>query len=240
MKRTITILSLLFATYYANAQVGINTTDPQETLHIAGSTGTIRIESLNRANAPSYHETTGISARNISISEEGNLILAPIMLPLAGGDFSDPIPSAVSLTSATGASASGTINFYTFTLDRKSIVSFNSSVGASFVDTAGATLVDARPRLAFSWFQFTAVPAGSGIAVNTMITSSSAIYTPTATTGTTVVNGNAMLNNTTQVILPAGTYTVALRVSIYGGSYGFRVLFGGTSDDRLSIVAIPI
>ncbi len=42
---------LLFP-YAGSSQVGINTSDPQEKLHIAGTTGTLRVESLNAANNP--------------------------------------------------------------------------------------------------------------------------------------------------------------------------------------------
>lgn len=241
MKRTITTLSLLFAVYYANAQVGINTTDPQQTLHIAGgATNTIRIDALNKTNNPSYHETSGTSLRNIAVTSDGDLILAPQMTNLVGGDFVDAVPAAVALTSATGGGVSTTLATYTFTIERRSVVFFNSSVGASFVDTAGNTLLDGKPRLAFSWLQFSSVPAGSGLSSTAVLTSSSAIYTPTTTTGTSVVNGNAMLNNSTQAILPPGSYTILLRASIYGGSFAFRGIFGGTSDDRLSIVSIPL
>jgi hypothetical protein len=41
---------LLFSFQSLFGQVGINTTDPQETLHLAGTTGTIRVESLNYVN----------------------------------------------------------------------------------------------------------------------------------------------------------------------------------------------
>lgn len=41
------ILFLLFASFHSYGQVGINTTDPQEALHLGSPTGSMRVESLN-------------------------------------------------------------------------------------------------------------------------------------------------------------------------------------------------
>lgn len=45
-------LSILLYTSIGFSQVGIGTTNPQEQLHIAGNTSTIRIEGLSNANNP--------------------------------------------------------------------------------------------------------------------------------------------------------------------------------------------
>ena len=52
------------------AQVGIGTTQPQQDLHIAGDTSTIRIESLNATNIPFNN---GIDLAPVSIDGFGNL-----------------------------------------------------------------------------------------------------------------------------------------------------------------------
>ena len=49
MKNTLLYI-LLFSSITSIAQVGINTTTPQEELHVAGATSTIRVEGLNLAN----------------------------------------------------------------------------------------------------------------------------------------------------------------------------------------------
>lgn len=51
MKKTLPLL-FLFSTFLAIAQVGVNTTNPQEELHIAGANSTIRVEGLNATNNP--------------------------------------------------------------------------------------------------------------------------------------------------------------------------------------------
>jgi hypothetical protein len=45
------VLFLLF-TVHMSAQVGVDTTDPQQTLHLGSNTGTVRVESLNGVNSP--------------------------------------------------------------------------------------------------------------------------------------------------------------------------------------------
>lgn len=72
MKKTILCLSLVFsiATY---AQVGINTTTPQEELHIGGTDSTIRVEGLNFTN-----NTLNLgNAENtrVYVDAEGDLVL---------------------------------------------------------------------------------------------------------------------------------------------------------------------
>lgn len=73
MKKT--ILYILFSTSITTfAQVGVNTTNPQEELHIGGTTSTIRIEGLNETN-----NTLNLgSSQNtrVHIDADGDLVLA--------------------------------------------------------------------------------------------------------------------------------------------------------------------
>ena len=51
MKRIVLILFLGFAVSI-EAQVGINTLEPKQTLHVAGTTENVRVEGLNATNNP--------------------------------------------------------------------------------------------------------------------------------------------------------------------------------------------
>ena len=51
MKKNIIYFFLLFSCF-SFSQIGIETNNPQQDLHIAGATSTIRVESLNSINEP--------------------------------------------------------------------------------------------------------------------------------------------------------------------------------------------
>lgn len=95
------LLCFLGANLSANGQVGINTTNPQEKLHIAGSTGTMRVESLNAANNPyNSGDTDGNGNMDdntvpLYVDENGDFILKLEVLENSGAeDFIIPSASA--------------------------------------------------------------------------------------------------------------------------------------------------
>lgn len=57
------------------AQVGIGTTNPQQELHVAGNTSTIRIESLNTINEPVLN--TGVKLAPTFVTPNGDITLDP-------------------------------------------------------------------------------------------------------------------------------------------------------------------
>lgn len=73
-KITLYILSLLFTNLMVS-QVGIGTDNPQQELHIAGATSTIRIESLNSINEPILNDGTKLAP--VFVNGNGDLTLNP-------------------------------------------------------------------------------------------------------------------------------------------------------------------
>lgn len=57
------------------AQVGIGTANPQATLHVAGNSSTIRIESLNAVNSPAFND--GIKPAHAFVTALGDVTLNP-------------------------------------------------------------------------------------------------------------------------------------------------------------------
>ncbi|RTY95968.1 hypothetical protein [Flavobacterium sp. GT3R68] len=72
MRKTIL---LLFIPVLIQAQVGIGTVNPQADLHIAGTTSTIRIESLNSTNQPILN--TGSKLAPAFVTAEGDITVSP-------------------------------------------------------------------------------------------------------------------------------------------------------------------
>ena len=74
MKKVLVIISIL-SSLFVSAQVGVNTTNPQEEVHVSGANSTIRIEGLNAANNPlnlGVNENTRVYANS-----NGDLVLSP-------------------------------------------------------------------------------------------------------------------------------------------------------------------
>lgn len=72
MKNTFIYISLI-ATSLSLAQVGVNTTTPQEELHIEGATSTIRVEGLNFANNNLNLGT--VENTRVYVDTDGDLVL---------------------------------------------------------------------------------------------------------------------------------------------------------------------
>jgi len=64
---------LFFCSYFSYAQVGIGTTNPDQEIHIAGISSTIRIESLNAINSSSNN---GIKLAPAFVDGNGNISLS--------------------------------------------------------------------------------------------------------------------------------------------------------------------
>jgi len=73
MKEKILSLLFLFVINLTFSQVGINTTDPKEALHVAGSNSTIRVEAVNKTNN-STKFITGEDNR-LHVDKDGNFVL---------------------------------------------------------------------------------------------------------------------------------------------------------------------
>jgi hypothetical protein len=74
MKKTLYII-FIFSSLFTFAQVGVNTTNPQEEVHVAGTNSTIRVEGLNAVNNPlnlGVNENTRVFANS-----NGDLVLSP-------------------------------------------------------------------------------------------------------------------------------------------------------------------
>lgn len=81
-------LYISFYSVIGFGQVGIGTTNPQEDLHIAGNTSTIRIEALNSVNNPL---NDGVKNARVYVDSNGNLTLTPPNF-VAGGSGNGNLP----------------------------------------------------------------------------------------------------------------------------------------------------
>lgn len=73
MKSLYLYLTVLLASFSNAQNVGINTTTPQEELHIAGETSTIRVEGLDETN--NINNLGQLSTSKVFVNEFGDLVL---------------------------------------------------------------------------------------------------------------------------------------------------------------------
>jgi hypothetical protein len=81
--RKIIIYILFLSSYASYSQVGVGTSNPQQDLHVAGTTSTIRIESLNSTNQPALND--GVKLAPVYVKGNGNLTLDPPGFTTGGG-----------------------------------------------------------------------------------------------------------------------------------------------------------
>mgnify|MGYP006206653581 FL=1 len=67
------LLLITFCSIFTFGQVGVGTTNPQESLHIGGNTSTIRIEGLDQFNDPLNLGATALTP--VFVDNQGNFTL---------------------------------------------------------------------------------------------------------------------------------------------------------------------
>lgn len=197
--------------YSLTAQVGINTTNPQQALHIAGSSETIRIESLNSMNN-SYNggDVNGdLDLTNdtfpLYVDDNGNFTLELKTFEssedLDAFDDSTLPTSAVELFSTNGAGEiSTTIKTYSITVTRASILEVKYALSFDvYLNSSKTVITDNFARL---------------IETHIEVTGQTRHYGPSNkcyTSGTlNSVTGTMFNSNTAYITLPsAGTYDIS-------------------------------
>jgi hypothetical protein len=140
MHKTITTFVMVAATLLLHkitfAQVGINTTTPQEQLHVAGTTSTIRVDGLNSANNA---DNDGVSPANVSVDADGNLVIHNSLILIQDMNSAAFLNPTVKVLTTDGTFVRQQIYTTTFNLDKPAIVEFNILVSAGVSDATGVT-----------------------------------------------------------------------------------------------------
>ncbi|SEQ15780.1 hypothetical protein [Flavobacterium urocaniciphilum] len=155
-------LTYIFASIFTFGQVGVNTTNPQQELHVAGSNSTIRIEGLNSPNNPLNLGPT--ENTRVYANANGDLVLnaVPSLVEMLFNPYnylSDPADTGGSDSNVIGQTGTGSgysiagwprqtgPGLSTFTLTKPAIVEINYSI-SYLIEKTGVPIDDFHARTA--------------------------------------------------------------------------------------------
>ena len=208
------------------AQVGINTTSPQEKLHIAGANSTIRVDGLNNPNAA--NNLGGANLTPLSVNANGDLVVATkkqkVIVNIVDTQIVASKVTCGWLDIDNGIYANNVVikpnTAFTATKNGLAEVNFNITAGLfEYKNTLTAPLLtDGRPRIVFIKIFID----------NTLVITSSQSYTSAAIgpiTGLVVMNGSKTINLT----LGAHTYRIEGSIEQGDSAYNFTTYFADAS-----------
>jgi hypothetical protein len=220
----IAVVIIIHGSYFY-AQVGINTTTPQQALHVSGSgTGilqpVIRINGLNSTNNPAHENST--STKRVFSDSDGNLVI--YNSNLTNKFYNKVLPS----TAIPGGTERTVVN-QTFTLEYPSIVHITARIGMSIAnDIANVNLLkDGQARLFGSYYKFTSAP--TAVLTNTAFGQTIISYS-TSDSSPDQINGQFYIEPRKDLYLPKGDYTLTL----YGYSQDSNMNFTVNSINQVS------
>lgn len=154
----------------AIGQVGINTTNPQEKLHLAGSTGAMRVESLSHANNP-YNggdtDNDGDMSNNtypLYVDSNGDFTLQLQTYLNSGAtdalnDIELPTNSVTVTDNTYRGSEETVIKYYTFTLDRPTLLEVKFNISHHIYKNNSYTPIhDTLARKVVNWIEVSPDP----------------------------------------------------------------------------------
>ena len=217
IKISFCICFILCAANVFGQGVGINTTDPQQSLHIAGSNGTLRVEGLNSTNNTFNGGDVngeGLSSNTypLYVDENGEFTLENKTLLNtedldALNDTSLPTSAVTLLVSDTDGEASTTIITYPLTVVRATVLEVRYSLSYDiYLNSSKDIITDNLARRISSYFTVTGDTRKYG--------SVSTCYVNGSADG---VSGPYYNSYTTYITLDAGTYNISLIGTISSG-----------------------
>ena len=136
---------LLCLSGFAQTGVGIGTTNPQQQLHLAGATGTLRVDGLNSTNNP-YNGGAG-KTYPLYVNSNGDLTLQ--LATFQNSDGSDALTSStplittnLTMLAGVGSSTQNIVILpYTITVNRPAVLEIKYNISFNVYSTAALTKI---------------------------------------------------------------------------------------------------
>lgn len=224
MKTTlITLITLFSIITYSQNNIGINTSNPQKALHVAGSNSNVRVEGLNSTNNVNNN---GVNDTRVFIDANGDFKLKPssprALVNLLGNSL---FPTSTTISSATGSITTTSITTGNFNMLNSNFVEITFEITVNNILTTSNTKIsDGASYL-----------LGVNILIDGVVVMyKTNDYTCSNNTGT-ILNGGITIRGSFFKKLTPGAHTFSIEGIVKGGS-GFKADFGGNTLDRIQIL----
>ncbi|GAK76107.1 hypothetical protein JCM19296_1704 [Nonlabens ulvanivorans] len=204
-------------------RVGIANSNPQATLHVGGTTSTIRIDALNSTNNVNNKGSVSTPVfvdANGELSIQGSNVITQLV-----EDNTAFLSTPVIVDNTSSGRTITELYATTVTLTRDALIEVVYQAGVTITDTSNAFIYDGRPRI----YRIFVEIDGRKVAYK------GDAYTSRSTTGTTIVNGPFYLNGNGYVQLPGSTtgttHEIKVFAEVYGNTASTRCSYGGNGDD---------
>ena len=209
-------------------RIGIAQDNPQATLHIGGSSSTVRIDAFNAVNNVNNKGTVSKPVfvdSNGELSIEGSNVITQ-MVEDNTTFLSTPVVIDNNSTGRTQVELYST----SVTLTRDALVEVVYQAGVTITDMSDDLIYDGRPRL----YRIYVLIDGVKVAYK------GDAYTSRSNTGTAIVNGPFFLNGNGYVKLPGSitgtTHDIKVYGEVYGNTASTRCTYGGNGDDLFQVL----
>lgn len=225
------VLVLFCAHIFAQTGVGIGTTNPQQKLHLASPTGTVRVDGLSSSNNP-YNGGAG-KTYPLYVNSNGDMTLQ--LATFQNSDGSDALTSStplittnLTMTSGVGSSTQSIVILpYTITVNRPAVLEIKYNISFDVYGTAALVKIkDIKARRISTFYTVDGLPRRYGQASKCYYNFNQDIASPNAAAGT-------MYNSsTTYIPLAAGTHTIRFYGELNSGSHpqNTHVVFAPDND----------
>lgn len=214
-------------------RVGIAQNNPQSTLHIGGSSSTMRIDalnSINNANNQGSVSTPVFVDSNGSLNIQGSNVITQL-----AHDIPDFLSTGVVVDNTTGTRTLQLLHSEDVTLTRDALIEVVYQVGVLITDTSDNYINDGRPRIYRIFVEID--DSTTGTPTYKKIAYKGDAYTCRTTNTTNIVNGPFFLNGNGYVRLTGttagSTHTIRVYAEVFGNTASTRCVFGGNGNDDL-------